>query len=360
MSITHTLVTLGLKLRQLTDGINFIQLIYNSDNQIQDCDYVKEKKSVEKFLFNFYEDLKNGFIIEKRQKINKKYEFYDKSNNNFLTNEKLKNYDYDDDDDYYEEEEEYIENDDDDDDDDDDGDYDEDRNFELFNFQEDDFDTDYEKEYRNISFQIIKNGGKLPGEFSKWMNYTNLRKKCNRNHKMFKKNLMYKNSYGNDLNDKDLPGKHMERVKRGFNKFFIFPGTKWCGKSSTAEKYTHLGNFYKVDKCCRAHDNCHPLIKSFDSKFHYFNIRPFTISHCRCDSRQKRDIMDVLRVPGTKWCGKGRRATKYTSLGGFSKTDKCCRVHDTMCPHWIGSMEEKYGLFNWRINTIMHCRCDKR
>lgn len=70
--------------------------------------------------------------------------------------------------------------------------------------------------------------------------------------------------------------------------------------------------------------------------------------------------MDVFRMPGTKWCGKGKRAAKYTSLGMFSRTDKCCRIHDTMCPYWIGGFEEKYGLFNWKLNTIMHCRCDKR
>jgi secretory phospholipase A2 len=40
--------------------------------------------------------------------------------------------------------------------------------------------------------------------------------------------------------------------------------------------------------------------------------------------------------------------------------DKCCRVHDTACPLYISAFQEKYGLFNWRINTIMHCTCDER
>lgn len=77
-------------------------------------------------------------------------------------------------------------------------------------------------------------------------------------------------------------------------------------------------------------------------------------------SRSKRDVMDILRVPGTKWCGKGFTATRYSQLGGYSKTDRCCRVHDLRCPIWIGGMEKKYGLFNWRVNTLMHCRCDER
>lgn len=70
--------------------------------------------------------------------------------------------------------------------------------------------------------------------------------------------------------------------------------------------------------------------------------------------------MELLRVPGTKWCGKGFSATRYSQLGGYTRTDRCCRVHDLRCPFWIGAMEKKYGLYNWRVNTLMHCRCDER
>lgn len=70
--------------------------------------------------------------------------------------------------------------------------------------------------------------------------------------------------------------------------------------------------------------------------------------------------MSVLRVPGTKWCGKGRSAKAYKQLGGFGGADRCCRIHDTTCPMWIGALQRKYGLFNWRLNTLMHCSCDRR
>ncbi|XP_030755324.1 phospholipase A2 isozymes PA3A/PA3B/PA5-like [Sitophilus oryzae] len=76
--------------------------------------------------------------------------------------------------------------------------------------------------------------------------------------------------------------------------------------------------------------------------------------------RSKRDITDIFRVPGTKWCGKGYSADKYTRLGGFSRTDRCCRKHDLFCHFWIGGFQTKYGLFNWRLNTLMHCNCDER
>lgn len=78
------------------------------------------------------------------------------------------------------------------------------------------------------------------------------------------------------------------------------------------------------------------------------------------NGRRKRDAMEILRVPGTKWCGKGYSATRYSQLGGYTRTDRCCRVHDLRCPFWIGGMEKKYGLYNWRVNTLMHCRCDER
>ncbi|XP_012272908.1 uncharacterized protein LOC105695687 isoform X2 [Orussus abietinus] len=74
-------------------------------------------------------------------------------------------------------------------------------------------------------------------------------------------------------------------------------------------------------------------------------------------SRRRREL---LLIPGTQWCGRGHRATKYTNLGGFGTADACCRRHDTACPFYIPAFETRYGLFNWGISTIMHCACDER
>ncbi|XP_035899130.1 uncharacterized protein LOC118506298 isoform X1 [Anopheles stephensi] len=76
--------------------------------------------------------------------------------------------------------------------------------------------------------------------------------------------------------------------------------------------------------------------------------------------RQRRDLSSMLRVPGTKWCGKGWSARSYVEMGGYSKADRCCRQHDLSCPFWILGFETKYNLFNWRVNTLMHCGCDER
>ncbi|XP_076234323.1 uncharacterized protein LOC143179144 isoform X2 [Calliopsis andreniformis] len=74
-------------------------------------------------------------------------------------------------------------------------------------------------------------------------------------------------------------------------------------------------------------------------------------------SRARRDL---LMIPGTQWCGRGHRATKYTNLGGFGSADACCRRHDTACPFFIPAFETRYGLFNWGISSMMHCACDER
>lgn len=74
-------------------------------------------------------------------------------------------------------------------------------------------------------------------------------------------------------------------------------------------------------------------------------------------SRTRRDL---FMMPGTQWCGRGHRATKYTNLGGFGVADACCRKHDTACPVFIPAFETRYGFFNWGISSMMHCACDER
>lgn len=88
--------------------------------------------------------------------------------------------------------------------------------------------------------------------------------------------------------------------------------------------------------------------KSYSRKFTYQERRP------------KRDMNKLFIFPDTKWCGKGWTASSYTEIGGYSKADRCCRQHDKFCPYWIEGLNIKYQLFNWRINTIMHCKCDDR
>ncbi|XP_046450012.1 group 3 secretory phospholipase A2-like isoform X1 [Daphnia pulex] len=77
--------------------------------------------------------------------------------------------------------------------------------------------------------------------------------------------------------------------------------------------------------------------------------------------RRRRDADDDLYIiPHTKWCGKGNRADGPSHLGGYAAADRCCRQHDNECPQHITAWSEKFGLYNSRPYTAMHCTCDDR
>ncbi|XP_012546102.1 uncharacterized protein LOC101744895 isoform X1 [Bombyx mori] len=278
----------GLKLRQLTDGRHFVQVIYSQNGVVQDCEYVTRPKSARDFLKTLRRELKTA-LDEERFRI--QHEDTD-----------------------YSDDEKFL------------------------------------RHYRNVSFSLLMKNEALPREVANWLDYDQLKLQCLRRHEELRNILE---------NQSQIPDNSI-RSRRSIRENFILPGTKWCGAGQLASDYEELGDETAVDRCCRKHDNCQTNIGNFRRRFGYFNYRPYTISHCRCDRRPKREVLELLRVPGTKWCGKGFSATKYSQLGRYTRTDRCCRVHDLKCPFWIGGMERKYGVYNWRVNTLMHCRCDER
>ncbi|KAG7298595.1 hypothetical protein JYU34_018244 [Plutella xylostella] len=205
----------GLRLRQLTDGRHLVQIIYSQHGDIQDCEYITERKSARNFLKNLRKELKLAL---------------DEENSKIMRGDTAS-----------------------------------------------ESDEKFYRHFGNVTFRILRNGERLPPDVAGWFNYDKLKVECLKRHEELKYMLENKNKIG-------------------------------------AQEL----------------------------------------------SRTKRDAMDILRVPGTKWCGKGYSATRYSQLGGYARTDRCCRVHDLRCPFWIGGMEKKYGIYNWRVNTLMHCRCDER
>lgn len=204
----------GLKLRQLTDGRHFVQVIYSQNGVVQDCEYVTRPKSARDFLKTLRRELKTA-LDEERFRMQHE-------DTNYLDDEK------------------------------------------------------FLRHYRNVSFSLLMKNEALPREVANWLDYDQLKVQCLRRH----------------------------------------------------EELRHI-----LENQSQISDS---------------SIRP------------KREVLELLRVPGTKWCGKGFSATKYSQLGRYTRTDRCCRVHDLKCPFWIGGMERKYGVYNWRVNTLMHCRCDER
>ncbi|XP_052802821.1 uncharacterized protein LOC128233010 isoform X1 [Mya arenaria] len=65
--------------------------------------------------------------------------------------------------------------------------------------------------------------------------------------------------------------------------FAIYPGTKWCGFQNVASNMQDLGVHNQTDACCRTHDHCPFYIDRFETKYHYYNKYPWTVSHCDCD-----------------------------------------------------------------------------
>ncbi|XP_050025400.1 acidic phospholipase A2 PA4-like [Dermacentor andersoni] len=66
---------------------------------------------------------------------------------------------------------------------------------------------------------------------------------------------------------------------------FLYPGTNWCGSGSSARRINELGANSRADRCCREHDHCPFTIEAFQRRFHLFNYRLHTLSHCECDER---------------------------------------------------------------------------
>ncbi|XP_066586601.1 phospholipase A2 hemilipin-like isoform X2 [Prorops nasuta] len=128
----------------------------------------------------------------------------------------------------------------------------------------------------------------------------------------------------------------------------------------TNERFPWLSSMTKLT------DRCEKLRKREKQKL--FQEQRHKMLYLKDSKRQRSEVMagrsrrrrELFLVPGTKWCGRGHRASKYTNLGGFGVADACCRRHDTACPFFIPAFETRYGLFNWGISTLMHCACDER
>ncbi|XP_039525806.1 phospholipase A2 isozymes PA3A/PA3B/PA5 [Pimephales promelas] len=50
--------------------------------------------------------------------------------------------------------------------------------------------------------------------------------------------------------------------------------------------------FEHADRCCREHDHCEHIIRSFSVNYGVFNPTLFTVSHCDCDHRFKQCLLN--------------------------------------------------------------------
>lgn len=139
------------------------------------------------------------------------------------------------------------------------------------------FDNEnFYRHFYNMTVRILKNGEGLPPDVVEWLDYDRLKTECLQRHE----EMTYMMENRNKVSENSLA-----RSRRSIRENFILPGTKWCGAGQLATRYNELGADSTEDRCCRAHDNCRVNIGAFKRRFGYFNYRPFTVSHCRCDRR---------------------------------------------------------------------------
>jgi hypothetical protein len=117
------------KLRQVTDGTHFIQLIYGADNEIRDCEFLRQKKIVRDFLDTFRKDLERARLSTNSES------------------------DY--------------------------SDIDDETGEDIHSFN-------------NVTFQILDNGVPLPADLAEWLDFEDLKQRCRENHREMKALLRHR------------------------------------------------------------------------------------------------------------------------------------------------------------------------
>ncbi|KAL7015766.1 hypothetical protein ACKWTF_016663 [Chironomus riparius] len=213
---------------QLTNGKSFAQLIFNGKNLL-DCEYIEDGNEIAS-------DFVDKFIDE-----------YD-----YIRNEKLSSAKH------------------------------------AKHHQSKNIDKDVLTIKANVKLTKIRRFQDIPDDMMDLMNLKKLKKQCNKLHKEIKRKLQHEYS-DMEENEEDLNAEQKDestglRAKRQTDSWFIAPHTKWCGSGSNAQEYKELGPS-KGDQCCRKHDLCKVHIPPIQKRYGLFNIRPFTLSHCKCDRR---------------------------------------------------------------------------
>ncbi|XP_077290426.1 uncharacterized protein LOC143914189 isoform X2 [Arctopsyche grandis] len=305
----------GLVLRQFTDGRHFMQTILMADGNLQDCEYVDQKSAIKDFIRIFRKEIRgNSHVSPKSSR--RKHNAIDKKHN---TNERMSNV-----------------------------------------------------EMKQVADQLAKRlrqqhvkAHDRPGysDNSEIKNYSELEN--------YDEMLSKLNSVGRGEGEEGFEGwgdedmvftlgpNHTRRTKR----------QKWRARNRRRVSHTENGlwnvtveelesqlpedvsEWLDFDKTKLQCDKIHEQLKKEHGVMNH---------HDDIQKRSPRVVRSTVLIPGTRWCGKGNSGIQHNHLGEFAATDRCCRKHDNACPFWIEAMENKYGMFNWRPNTLMHCRCDER
>lgn len=248
----------SLSLWQLSDGRSFIQMIYTSDGQLMDCEYLRQKKLVADFLNRFYAEIEMArarnftsplSVPRNHHSLVSDHDFREYLDNGVATPE-MEDLRYS---------------------------VQEFQNGQLAAWPQDAFGL------RNLTYIRLESDGDVPEDLREQLNYRRLKHQCDQRHLQMRD--LAHGLQSSDPQEQQTAGETLQRHKRAIADWFLSPNTKWCGKGHSAERYHHLGGASRADMCCRQHDYCKLNIPGMTTKWDLFNYRPYTISHCSCDQR---------------------------------------------------------------------------
>lgn len=248
----------SLSLWQLSDGRSFIQMIYTSDGQLMDCEYLRQKKLVADFLNRFYAEIEMArarnftsplSVPRNHHSLVSDHDFREYLDNGVATPE-MEDLQYS---------------------------VQEFQNGQLAAWPQDAFGL------RNLTYIRLESDGDVPEDLREQLNYRRLKHQCDQRHLQMRD--LAHGLQSSDPQEQQTAGETLQRHKRAIADWFLSPNTKWCGKGHSAERYHHLGGASRADMCCRQHDYCKLNIPGMTTKWDLFNYRPYTISHCSCDQR---------------------------------------------------------------------------
>ncbi|XP_058466933.1 uncharacterized protein LOC131439657 isoform X2 [Malaya genurostris] len=248
-----------LSLWQLSDGRSFIQMIYTSDGQLMDCEYLRQKKVIREFRNRFYDEIEQARarnfssplgVSKNHHSLISEHDFREFLENGIVTSE-----------------------------------------MEDLQYNIKDFSTGNQSpvsQYdafgmRNLTYKRLLSETDIPKDLLKQLNYRRLKQQCDQRH-MQMRDIAH-GLQSSDPQEQQTAGESLQRHKRAIADWFLSPNTKWCGRGHSAERYHQLGGASRADMCCRQHDYCKLNIPGMATKWELFNYRPYTISHCSCDQR---------------------------------------------------------------------------
>ncbi|CAN7941901.1 unnamed protein product [Ixodes pacificus] len=274
----------ALVLRQVSDGSSFLQLILNRHQELVDCEYLKDPRAVSRFFRNLAEDFA---CAEHRSSLHR-------GNGSVLC--------------------------------------------ELSSLST--------PPSTNDTFRLIRSARDVGADWKELLDLRLLRRKCRKLHRQIRLALREQQgtagkshpdetsvdtedgaeSLDVDSNQVEVPTapKTSFQLLRKKRDLFLYPGTNWCGSGNSARKFTELGVNARADRCCRDHDHCPFTIEAFKKKFHLFNYRFHTVSHCECDERF-RSCLKMGNNAASHMVGKLYFNIVQTKCFTFKKQDVCHR-----------------------------------